>query len=237
MVATEFEYRHRYWMIVGVYLVAYAFYNVQNRNVLYALVPWNQAVVNRDLLVRILYAGAALAAAMGALLLTWSIAYRPSVTDPRHTAFSIAGPFRYVRNPQYLAYFLLLIALGTFQSVIGFPVLLVGEAILLLRLIGREELRLEQQYGERFVRYAERVPRLLPALGPRVEWDGQAPRWGRAVWKQAFQWGFVATLLAFAFTLSDPVGYAFGGATIGFLLLQKIAGFLWIRWRRSPSLS
>jgi protein-S-isoprenylcysteine O-methyltransferase Ste14 len=235
MAATEFEYRHRFWMIVGVYLVAYAFYNVRNLNVLYALLPWNQGVVSRDLLVRILYAGAALVAAVGALLLTWSIAYRPSVTDPKRTAFSIAGPFRYVRNPQYLAYFLLLLALGTFQSVIGFPVLLVGELILLLRLIGREELRLEQQYGERFVRYAERVPRLLPALRPRIEGDGQAPRWGRALWEQAFQWGFVATLLAFAFTLSDPIGYAFGGATFVFLLLQMLAEMVWSRLHRTPS--
>jgi protein-S-isoprenylcysteine O-methyltransferase Ste14 len=111
----------------------------------------------------------------------------------------------------------------------------VGEAILLQRLIGREELRLKQEFGERFVRYAERVPRLLPALRPRIEEDGQAPRWGRAVWEQAFQWGFVATLLAFAFTLSDPIGYAFGGATFVFLLLQMLAEMVWSRLHRAPS--
>jgi protein-S-isoprenylcysteine O-methyltransferase Ste14 len=220
-------------MILLVYVVAYAFYNIENLNVLYAVVPWNQGVAHRDMLVRYLYGGAALLAAAGALLLTSSIAYRPPSANPRHTSFSIAGPFRYVRNPQYLSYFLLIVALGTFQSVLGFPVMLLGEALLLLRLIGREELRLEQEYGDRFRSYAQQVPRLLPSLRPQVEDDGQSPRWRQALWDQAFQWGFVATLLAFAFTLSDPIGYAFGGASIAFLLLQKLAQQLWIRLGRT----
>jgi protein-S-isoprenylcysteine O-methyltransferase Ste14 len=196
MIASDFEYRHRFRLIVLVYVAAYAFYNINHVNVLYLIVPWNRGVLQTDTLVRLLYAGAALLAAGGALFLTWSIAYRAPIADPQHTPFSIAGPFRYVRNPQYLSYFLLLLALGTFQSVIGFPVLLVGEAILLLRLVGREERRLERECGERFLKYAERVPRLLPALRPCIEDDGQSPRWGRALWDQAFQWGFVATLLA-----------------------------------------
>jgi protein-S-isoprenylcysteine O-methyltransferase Ste14 len=233
MVASEFEYRHRFWMILLVYVLAYSFYNVYNLNVLYAVVPWNQGVPQRDMLVRLLYGAAALVAAGGALLLTWSAVYRPPQTNRDRTAFSIAGPFRYVRNPHYLAYFFLLLALGTFQSALGFPVMLVGETILLLRLAGREELLLEREFGARYRFYAQSVPRFLPSLRPRMDDDGQPPHWWLALWDQAFQWGFVATLLAFAFTLSDPIGYAFGGATIGFLLLQKIGGFLWIRWRRS----
>lgn len=233
MVSSEFEYRNRFWMILLVYILAYSLYNVRNLNFLYALVPWNQGVPQQDMLVRTLYAGAALLAAAGAMLLTWSIAYRPPADDPRHPSFSIAGPYRYVRYPHYWAYFLLLLALGTFQSVLGFPVMLLGEIILLLRFVGREELRLEQEYGEGFRRYAQKVPRLLPSLRPRFEDDGHSPHWRQALWDQAFQWGFVATLLAFAFTLSDPVGYAFGGATIVFLLLQKLSQLLWIRLRRT----
>jgi protein-S-isoprenylcysteine O-methyltransferase Ste14 len=237
MVASEFEYRHRFWMILLVYILTYSFYNVYKLNVLYAVVPWNQGVPQRDMLVRFLYGAAALVAAGGALLLTWSVAYRPPEANRDRTAFSIAGPFRYVRNPHYLSYFLLVLTLGTFQSALGFPLMLLGEVILLLRLAGREELRLAEESGERFRVYAVRVPRFLPSLRPRMEDDGRPPRWPQALWDQAFQWGFVATLLAFALTLSDPIGYAFGGATIGFLLLQKIGGFLWIRWHRSPSVS
>jgi protein-S-isoprenylcysteine O-methyltransferase Ste14 len=233
MVASEFVYRHRFWMILLVYVLAYSFYNLENLNVLYAIVPWNQGVPHRDMLVRYLYAGAALLAAVGAFLLTWSIAYRPPSAERDHTPFSGGGPFRYVRNPHYWAYFLLLFALGTFQSVIGFPVMLLGETLLLLRLLGREEVRLEQEYSERFRSYARQVPRLLPSFRPRTEDNGRSPDWRLAFWDQAFQWGFVATLLAFAFTLSDPVGYAFGGATMAFLLLQKLSQLLWIRSRRN----
>jgi protein-S-isoprenylcysteine O-methyltransferase Ste14 len=233
LVGSEFEYRHRFWMIVLVYVGAYAFYNLDHRNILWSLVPWNQGILQKDTLVRVLYAGAALLAAVGTVLLTWATAYRPPSANNAHTTFSTAGPFRYVRNPHYWAYFLLVLALGTFQSVFGFPVMLVGETLLLLRLVGREEHRLEQEYGERFLKYARRVPRLLPASRPSIEVDGQSPRWGRALWEQAFQWGFVATLLAFAFTLSDPMGYAFGGATIAFLLLQKLSQLLWMRLSRA----
>jgi len=232
MIASEFEYRHRFWAILLVYAGAYSFYNLNHLNILYSIVPWNRGVLQTDMFVRFLYGAAALLAGVGALLLTWSSAYRPPSANPERTAFSIAGPFRYVRNPQYLAYFFLLVALGTFQSVLGFPVMLVGETILLLRLVAREELRLLKEYGERFRQYAQRVPRFRPVFRPRMQGDGQLPRWRQALWDQAFQWGFVATLLAFAVTLSDPIGYAFGGATIGFLLLQKFSQLLWTRCRR-----
>jgi hypothetical protein len=81
MIATDFEYGHRFWMIVLVYVAAYAFYNVNHVNVLYSIVPWNRGVLQTDKLVRFLYAGAALLAAGGALLLTWSIAYRPPIAN------------------------------------------------------------------------------------------------------------------------------------------------------------
>jgi len=68
MVASEFEYRHRFWMIVLVYVAAYAFYNINHLNILYAVVPWNQGVLPKDTLVRFLYAAAALLAAAGAIL-------------------------------------------------------------------------------------------------------------------------------------------------------------------------
>jgi protein-S-isoprenylcysteine O-methyltransferase Ste14 len=231
MVASGFEFRHRFWMIVLVYTVAYAFYNLDHLNVLYAVVPWNQGIHERDMLVRVLYAIAALLAAAGATLLTWSTAYRPPSADPNSVPFAVAGPFRYVRNPHYLSYFLLLLALGTFQSVLGFPLMLVGETILLLRLVGYEERRLEQDFGERFRSYARRVPRFLPSLHPRFEDDGHCPRWRQAFWNQGFQWGFVATLVAFALTLSDPIGYAFAGATLVFFVLQKLSLFVYVRLR------
>src|SRR4030088_933111 len=127
MVASKFEYRHRFWMIVLFYVAACAFYNLDHLNILYSIVPWNVGDLHKSLLVRFLYAAAALLAAIGAILLTWATAYRPPGATTDRTAFSIAGPFRYVRNPHYLSYFLLILALGTFQSRLGFPVMLLGE--------------------------------------------------------------------------------------------------------------
>ena len=233
MVASEFEYRHRFWMIALVYVVAYACYNLDHLNILYSIVPWNQGALKKDLLVRSLYAAAALLAACGAILLTWATAYRPPSASQSHTAFSISGPFRYVRNPHYLSYLLLVLALGTFQSRLGFPIMLLAETILLLRFAAREELRLEQEYGVRFLAYAQRVPRFLPSFRPRFEDDTRLPRWREALWDQAFQWGFVITLLAFACTLSDRIGYAFAFATVAFLILQKLARVLLIRLRHT----
>jgi hypothetical protein len=44
MVASEFEYRHRFWMILLVYAMAYAFYNLDHLNILYSIVPWNRGL-------------------------------------------------------------------------------------------------------------------------------------------------------------------------------------------------
>jgi protein-S-isoprenylcysteine O-methyltransferase Ste14 len=233
MVAHEFEYRHRFWIIVLVYALAYACYNLDHLNILYAVVPRNLSISQKDLIVRLLYAAATLLAAAGAALLTWATAYRSPSTSPNRATLTIAGPFRYVRNPHYLAYFFLLVALATFQSRLGSPIMLLAEAILLLRLVAREEFQLEQEYGERFRVYRQRVPRLLPSFRPRVEKGSELPRWGYALWNHVFQWGCVATLLAFACTLSDSVGYAFAAAAIAFILVQKLAHLFWIRLQRA----
>jgi hypothetical protein len=148
-------------------------------------------------------------------------------------ALPVGGPYRFVRNPHYLGYFMIVVALGCFQSLWGFPILIAAETLLFLRLIAREEIQLKQQYGERFHEYCRRVPRLLPSLRPRIAADGELPHWRQALGNQAFQWGFVATLVAFACTLSDLVGYMFGCATLLFLALQKLVQLLLIRSRRA----
>jgi protein-S-isoprenylcysteine O-methyltransferase Ste14 len=110
------------------------------------------------------------------MLLTWATAWRPPSDAANCPAFAIGGPFRCVRNPHYISYFLLRIALGTFQSRTGFPIMLAGEIILLLRLTGREEMRLAREYGQRFREYAKYVPRFWPWWRPRIAADGSRPQ-------------------------------------------------------------
>ena len=236
MVAYEFEYRHRFAIIALVFGFAYAFYNLDHLNIVYAVVPWNSGVRDKDELARLIYGVAALVAGIGAAVLTWATAYRlssPRGDQPQAVALPVGGPYRFVRNPHYLGYFMIVVALGCFQSLWGFPILIAAETLLFLRLIAREETQLEQQYGERFREYCRRVPRLLPSLRPRIAADGELPHWRQALGNQALQWGFVATLVAFACTLSDLVGYMFACATLLFLALQKLVQLLLIRSRRA----
>ena len=58
-------------MITLVYVLAYAFYNLDHLNIVYVIVLGNQGVVQKDMLVRFLYIAAALLAVCGAVLFTW----------------------------------------------------------------------------------------------------------------------------------------------------------------------
>jgi protein-S-isoprenylcysteine O-methyltransferase Ste14 len=125
MIASKVEYRYRFWLIAFVFVVAYSFYNLDHVNVLYAVVAFGDDAHLKDLPVRMLYALSALLAGIGATMLTWVAAYRSVSTnkgESQKTDFCISGPFRYVRNPHYLGYFLLLAGLSSFQSRLGFPV-------------------------------------------------------------------------------------------------------------------
>src|SRR5713101_6943001 len=174
--ASEFEYRHRFAIIALVFIFAYAFYNLDHLNIVYAIAPRNLGVLDRNVLARFVYGVSALLAGIGAAILTWASAYRlssPRGDQPQTVALLVGGPYRYVRNPHYIGYFLLVVALGSFQSRLGFPILIAAETLLFLRLLAREEMQLEQQCGERFREYCRRVPRLLPSLRPQIAADGE----------------------------------------------------------------
>ncbi len=223
--ASEFEYRFRSWIMAAIFIFAYACYKLDPSNIVGAIVPWEKEVPYSDLPARLVYATAALLAGAGTTVLTWTKAYRPFGDDKNQAltaSLSAHGPYRHLRNPEYVGYFLLLVGLSTFQSRLGASVMLVGEMILLVRLILREETVLEQKGGEHFREYRRCVPRLVPSIRPRVPADNQLPEWKKALYDQAFQWSLVATLIAFACTLSDPVGYAFGLATLSVLVVQQV---------------
>jgi protein-S-isoprenylcysteine O-methyltransferase Ste14 len=236
VIATKYEYRHRFVIIALVFVFAYAFYNLDPLNVVYAIVPRNLGVPIQNVLARFIYGASALVAAFGTAMLTWSSAYRVSIPardPPKTSCLQMGGPYRHVRNPHYIGSFMLVMALGSFQSRLGFPVLIAGETLLFLRLIAREEMQLEHEYQDTFRTYREHVPRLLPSLRPRVAADTQPPQWRRAFGEHAFHFGLVATLVAFACTLSDPVGYRFASATLLLLAVQRLVQPLWSRFRHS----
>jgi len=183
MVASEFSTVIVSWMLVLVYGAAYAFYN---------------SIISTFFMHRSLDTGNVqrtcssaccmpplLARSSRAFLLTWATAYRPPAAR-QCVAFSTAGPFRYVATRNTSPIFLLILVLARFKAALDFrnaP----RRSALLLRLVAREELLLDLEYGDSFRAYAQRVP--APSLSSRrIADDGNATAMVRALWDQAFQW-------------------------------------------------
>ena len=77
------------------------------------------------------------------------------------------GIYSYVRHPQYLGLFLvtvgMLIQWPTLLTILMWPILMV----VYYRLARREERMCEEQFGEGYLRYKERVPAFIPRFGGR----------------------------------------------------------------------
>jgi len=111
-------------------------------------------------------AGGSLAAASFAFAIPaiWHFRKAGTHLDVRRptTAIVVAGPFRYSRNPIYLALTLLYLGLGVGANslwVLGlvFPVL----AVMHVGVIAREERYLERKFGEEYLTYKRAVRRWI----------------------------------------------------------------------------
>ena len=87
------------------------------------------------------------------------------------------GPYRYVRNPLYLGTILLALGLGAMATRFGSAIMVVGVPVIVYRLILREEAGLLASQGESYREYFRAVPRLIPALRPRVPLGEARPDW------------------------------------------------------------
>ena len=106
------------------------------------------------------------------------------------------GPYRFVRNPLYLGSWLNALALSLLMPFSGAVVTLVLLVLFQLRLIFAEEAYLSSQLAQAYADYCARVPRLLPALRPRVAGSGARPRWAQAVLMEIFLWGTAVSFAA-----------------------------------------
>src|SRR5690348_13805568 len=226
MIATEFEFRRRSLLNLIHFWIAFQLYSFDHVNVVWAFSPWNNP--HGALVARIVFGFGALILGIAAAIRTWAAAYLQSnvVHDTAlHTDRIVAdGPYRRVRNPLYIGTFLMAFGLGLLASRAGFIVLVVGAAIRIRRLIGREEFQLEQQQGERFREFCRRVPRIFPSIRARIPAAGLVPEWRQALWGEAIMWGFCIAMIAFAVTLRDRVVDVLIGATLALWLLQR---FTW----------
>jgi hypothetical protein len=142
---------------------------------------------------------------ISAAIRTWGAAYlRTSVVHDtaQHSEALVAdGPFRYTRNPLYLASVFMAAGIGVLASRTGFIFLVLANWLFVYRLIFREEEALRESQGESYRAYCRSVPRFWPSIRPRLPRGSNRPRWGQAFGGESFVWIFGLAELSVAITL------------------------------------
>jgi protein-S-isoprenylcysteine O-methyltransferase Ste14 len=204
MPATAFEFRWRFFLIGGAFGLGFFLYAVDPRNAGVALVAALGAAGDRALL-RTIFVTGAIVATLAALLRTWASAYLSgAVVHDRdlHSGRLVAdGPYRHVRNPLYVGIFLLGVGEAPIASRLGGLVMVSALGLVCWRLIGREEAELAARLGEAYRAYTARVPRLWPAIAPRVGGAGHRPDWRDGIVTELYFWAFAIASWVFAWTL------------------------------------
>jgi protein-S-isoprenylcysteine O-methyltransferase Ste14 len=210
MRATRFEFEQRFWIIGAIFWVGFSLAVLDSTNVAAAIVSGLFPAVDENglralTLVRAVFVCGALLVFVAAFLRTWATAHLRTVVvhDMRqHSEALVAdGPYRYVRNPLYLANMPLVAGVGLMASRLGWAFMVVAMWLFMYRLIFREESGLLETQGESYRRYMHAVPRFVPALTPRVAAGGGRPQWGQAFAGEIFVWLMGAGVLCFAITL------------------------------------
>lgn len=209
MAASDFEFRYRFWIFGALFCLAFVTFNIDHQNTGAALTEWIAGLRGTTATAmdyRATFAFAALFCVAAAWIRTWATAYlKPEVMVDKqiHTTSLVAdGPYRYVRNPLYFGNILLATGVGFMASRTGFAILLLGIILFDYRLILREESQLVVSQGRRFQDYCATVPRLLPALRPKVPPGGIVPNWKEGLLGEAFMWMIATSVATFALSLN-----------------------------------
>ncbi len=215
MRATKFEFERRFWIITGIYAVAFSLSAFDHTSFIVGLRHLIAPSITRGspqaiMFSRIVILAGGLLVFLTAVLRTWGAAYlRTEVVHDtaQHSEALVAdGPFRYTRNPLYLANLPMAAGFGVLASRLGFLFLVVASWLFLYRLIFREEEALRQNQGESYRAYLEAVPRFWPSLTPRVPAGNRVPQWGQAFAGESFVWIFGLAELLIAATLNPWIG-------------------------------
>jgi protein-S-isoprenylcysteine O-methyltransferase Ste14 len=218
MRATEFEFRHRWWIIAGIFVVGFWCYSFDHVSVSVAVARWLlgrsvplHSPATRHVVQAVLGVGAVLVI-LSAAIRTWGAAYLRSevVHDQKlHAEVLVAdGPYRYVRNPLYLGMILLVVGFATMASRIGCLALVVLAILFTYRLILREESELREVRGDSYQAFLAVVPRLWPSFKARLPSGERKPLWGQAWLGESFGWLFACATVVYAATLKLALFYA-----------------------------
>ena len=174
--------------------------------------------MNADAMARAIFLAATILLSLAALLRTWASSYLHATVvyaSEVKTARLVAdGPYRRVRNPLYLGNIMMAIAMASLMNRSGALVAILLMWLFCYRLTVREEVGLKASQGEMYVRYCDAVPRLWPAMRPRIPASGKAADWKAGFKAELWYWGFAAAMGAFAATLSLKYFYVILCASI-----------------------
>lgn len=111
--------------------------------------------------------------ALAEALRVWAVGYAGSATRTRGDSVPQlvhAGPFRYVRNPLYIANILMYTLTGIlFGSYWMAAAILVYSALQYHFIVSFEEETLVHTFGDAYQTYRVQVPRWLPSFGPAIQ--------------------------------------------------------------------
>jgi protein-S-isoprenylcysteine O-methyltransferase Ste14 len=211
MKSSAFEFRFRFWIFLVLYILGFtapwdfkfhldgAGPNAHVWGQLAVLLSRNGGPLSIGSAFNAILAFGIVVALVGAWLRTWGSAYLgyDVVHDTRMHGDTVVadGPYRYVRNPLYLGTWANTLALALLMPPTGAIFTTVLVIFFQLRLIFGEEAHLRSLLGAAYDAYCAKVPRLIPALRPRVPASGGRPAWGTAALAEIFMWG---TALSFA---------------------------------------
>ena len=232
MRATKAEFEQRFWIITLIFFAAFTLSAVDHTPFIVWLRHLIAPSIDRgtreaEIFARIVITAGALLVFLAAAIRTWGAAYLKTdvVHDTaQHSEALVAdGPFRYTRNPLYLANLPMAAGIGMLASRSGFIFLVLANWLFVYRLISREEEALLRTQGESYRAYCRSVPRFWPSLKPRVSSGNLKPQWGQAFAGEIFVWFFGIAELAIAVTLTPQIGYTlFGLGFAGYFISRRI---------------
>ena len=217
MRATKFEFERRFWIIAAIYATGFWLAYFDHVDFIAGLRHLLAPSITRgspeaETFKRVIMLIGALLVFLTAALRTWATAYlRTDVVHDtaQHSEALVAdGPFRYTRNPLYLANVPMAAGIGVLASRLGWLFLVIANWVFVYRLIFREEESLRQSQGESYRAYLHAVPRFWPSFTPRVPSGNRAPRWGQAFVGESFVWLFGVAELCLALTLNIKLAMA-----------------------------
>jgi hypothetical protein len=207
MKATDFELRHQALVHLTLVTAAFLSYLLDPDDMVWKLV---RGQPHARLLERLLFLVATVLIGTGSWLRTRALVEGESELSgpPTHRE----GFSRVLAYPKHLGNLLFSIGLASLAPLWGFVLLAAGEAVIVVRLIGREEEVREQEAGvtELPPTVAGEAPTSQSLRQPNELARGRSV-WGNAIRKESGKWGLFVTMIVFTLLLRDRVAEILAG--------------------------